>query len=211
MKELLRKLFGDVEIETIIKKINGRKLKQTERNYLYRSIRPKLIAANFVAQEKILEKINKNKIEDLHLIEYNLSIYGAPLISLKKKKAKKIAIEELIIRILTKAPYARFIEAIPFILIKNKVNKFKLLELASGYDVKNKLGYLIETAIMIKQIPYLEDLLLYLKKNKDKEKSFLVEGDYDLLIKTSPLRIRKWNLFGRFFDKDFMENAKVYL
>lgn len=210
-QEGVRKIFGKVELGTIIKKMRGKKLKQTERNYLYRSIRPKLIAANLLSQEKILQEINKYVKEDFSLIEYNLFIYGYKIISLKKKKRKKIPIEELIVKILIKHPYVRFIEGVPIILIKNKIDKFKLLELASKYDVKNKIGYLLETAFILKPIGYLEDLLIYLKKNKEPEVSFLVEGDYDFLRKTSPSRIKKWNLLGRFFDEDFIKNKEVYL
>jgi len=93
----------------------------------------------------------------------------------------------------------------------NKINKLKLLELASVYGIKNKIGYLIETAMMIKEIDYLKDLIAYLKSNKDNEESFLVEGDYEFLSKESPERVRKWNLLGRFFDEDFIRNSKVYL
>ena len=133
------------------------------------------------------------------------------MFSIRKKKTRKIPIEELIINILIKHPQARFIEAIPIILIKNKIDKFRLLELASNYGIKNKIGYLLETALMIKPKPHLKDLLDYLKKNKEQEQSFLVEGDLDFLIKASPKRIRNWNLLGRFFDEDFRRNAEAYL
>jgi hypothetical protein len=210
-EESIKRILGKIEIETIIKKIEGKTLKQTERNYLSRSIRPKLLAAKLLCQENILEEINKDHKEDNSLIEYNLSYYDYDLLLSKKIKSKKITIEELIIRILVKMPYARFIEAIPIIIIKNKVNSFRLLELAANYGIKNKIGYLLETAFMIKKIPYLKDLLAYLEKNKDKEPAFLVEGDYDFLKKTSPERVQKWNLLGRFFDEDFIKNAKVYV
>src|SRR3989344_5919296 len=208
--EAVRKILGKVEIFTIIKKMEGRKLKQTERNYLYRSIRPKLIAANILASENILKEINKSKKDEDYIIEFNLSNYGYELISLKKKKAKIMPIEELIIKIIMKQK-ARFIEAIPILIIKNKINKLKLLELASVYGIKNKIGYLIETAMMIKEMDYLKDLISYLKSNKDNEESFLVEGDYEFLSKEYPERVRKWKLLGRFFDEDFIRNSKVYL
>lgn len=209
--ESVRKILGKVEIETIIKKMEGRRLKQTERNYLCRSIRPKLIAAGILSSENILQEINKNKKEDTALIEYNLSYYGYGLFSLKPKKTKIIPIEDLFIEILIKHPKARFIEAIPILILKNKINDFKLLELASRYGIKNKIGYLIETAFLIKKISYLKKLRDYLSKNKDAEQAFLVEGDYEFLSKTSPKRIKKWNLLGRFFDEDFFKNAEAYL
>ncbi|MFH1585884.1 MAG: hypothetical protein ABIB79_03895, partial [archaeon] len=118
---------------------------------------------------------------------------------------------ELIAKILIKHPEPRFIEGIPLLFLKNRINKFKLLEAATRYGIKNKIGYLLETAFLIKKIPYLKELLLYLKENKDREISYLAEGDEDFLKKTSPLRVKKWNLLGRFFDDDFRKIAKVYL
>ena len=58
-EEVIRKIFGKVEIGTIIKKMEGKKLKQVERNYLYRSIRPKLIAASILHQGKIFVQLCK--------------------------------------------------------------------------------------------------------------------------------------------------------
>lgn len=199
----IRRIFGQVEIETMLKKIQGKKLKQTERNYLYRSIRPKLIAANILCQDNILQKINERKRDDGYQIEYNLDSYGYSMISLKKKKARKIPIEELIARILIKNPNPRFIEAIPILMIKNRIDKFRLLELASNYNIKNKIGYLLETAFLLRKIAYLEDLLNYLRESKESEETFLAEGDREFLQKTSPERVRRWNLLGRFFDDDF--------
>ena len=96
-------------------------------------------------------------------------------------------------------------------IIKNKIDKFKLLELASNYGIKSKLGYLLETALIIRKTDSLKDLLLYLDENKEKEVSFLVEGDAEFLRKTSPARVKRWNLLGRFFDEDFIRNAEAYL
>ncbi|MFH1325075.1 MAG: hypothetical protein ABIH64_07575 [Nanoarchaeota archaeon] len=186
-------------------------MKQVEMNYLSRSIRPKLIAARMISQENILERINKRTRREQSLIEFNLSNYGYEMISIKRKKHKKLPIEELIVEIIIKYPSARFIEAIPFLIIKNKIGGFKLLELATRYGIKNKVGYLIETVFMIRPIPQLKGLLDYLIKNKENEMSFLVEGDEEFLRKTSPERVRKWNLLGRFFDEDFKKLAKVYL
>lgn len=207
--ELIGRILGKVEVATIIKKLEGKKLKQTEKNYLYRSIRPKLIAASLISGLEILKDINKDKREDSSTIEYNLALYGYPMFWLKRKKSKKISIEELIAKILVKQN-ARYIEAIPIIIIKNKIDKFKLLEIASKHGLRNKIGYLMEIAMMLKPLPYLKDLLSFLEKNKDSEESFLVEGDYEFLSKTSPERIKKWNLLGRFFDQDFINNASVY-
>ncbi|MBI2128608.1 hypothetical protein HYU07_00060 [Candidatus Woesearchaeota archaeon] len=208
----IRRILGKVEIATIMKKIEGRKLKQTERNYLYRSIRPKLMAANILSHENILGKVNKDNREDDSLIEYNLSLYSYEMISVKRKrKRERMPIEDLIARILAKSSNVRFIEAIPVLLIKNNVDKFKLIELACKYGIKNKLGYMIETAAMIKPKKNLKELLSYLKNNKDKGVSFLAEGDYDFLSRTSPKRVKKWNLLGRFFDEDFIKIAKAQL
>ncbi|MBI2110498.1 hypothetical protein HYT51_01840 [Candidatus Woesearchaeota archaeon] len=212
MKEpIILKIFGEVEVNTIIKKIEGKKLKQTEKNYLYRSIRPKLRAAEILSQAKILKEINKNKRKDTDIIDHNLAAYGYKMILPKKKiRARKIPLEDLIGEILSKNSSARYIEAIPILIIKNKLNKFKMLEVATKFDIKNKIGYLIETAMMIKEMPYLKELLVYFRENKDREIAFLAEGDYNFLMKTSPERIKKWRLLGRFFDADFIEDARLY-
>lgn len=217
---MIRRILGKVEIETILKRMKGRKLKQTERNYLSRSIRPKLIAAKMLTEEKILEKIQKPDKSLERKIIYNLNKYGYKMIALgKAKKEKTFPIEELIAIIITRCPSARFIEAIPILLLKNKIDKFKLVEIAIINNIANQLGYLIETAIIIgrrfKIKKDLNDLLDYLKANKEKEIAFLGEerdnAYKELLLDTSPKRIKKWNLLGRFFDEDFIKNAEAYL
>lgn len=216
-KTILRKLFGKVEIDTIIKKIQGKKLKQVERNYLSKSIRPKLRALNLISQLNLLEKINrpKKRITRQEII-YNLGKFGYDLITIKKiEPQKKIHLEDLIIKILIDDPKPRFIEAIPIILLKNEANQFRLLDLAIKYDLKNELGYLIETALLIKKEKRLMGLLNYLKNTKEKKKKVLGEEPgkelKEFLLKNSPKRIRSWNLLGRFFDQDFKRLARGYL
>ncbi len=210
-QEPIKRIMGKVELETIRKRMEGKTLKQVERNYLSRSIRPKLIAAQILCQEHVLEGISRKQKIDTSLIEYNLSIYGYELISVHFKKSRKMPLEELIAEILVKCPSARFIEAIPILLVKNKIDSFKLLELAVKHGIKNKIGYLLETAFISRNIPSLKGLLDYLKATQEKEISFLAEGDEEFLRKTSPKRVKNWNLLGRFFDDDFKKLAKVYL
>ena len=64
----LRKIFGEIELKTIDKKLKGIKLKQIERNYLSRSIRPKLIAANLLTKSDLIEEINKDNRENQNII-----------------------------------------------------------------------------------------------------------------------------------------------
>lgn len=220
----IHKILGDIEIETIIKRIKGKKLKQTERNYLSRSIRPKLIGAAILSEERILEKISRpKKAINRNQILFNLNYYGYELITpYKIPKQEILAIGELITKILIQLPEARFIEGIPILLIKNRIDPYRLLELAVRYDFKNKIGYLLETSFMIakrfklsKKISYLKRLLSYLKATKDKDITSLgeyIEEEYrEFLKETSPKRIKEWNLLDRYFDKDFIENAKIYL
>jgi len=202
-------LFGDVEIKTIEKKIQGKKLTQTEKNYLSKSIRPKLIAARIVTDQNILSKINYPISE--FKIEYNLENYGFPMLNFHKHKYEILSLEDLIIKILTEKPKARYIEAIPILLIKNNVEEYKLLELAFKFDLKNKIGYLIEIAYMLSKKNYFKNILNYLNKNKSKELKILGNGDENFLMKRTPARMRKWNLLGRFFDDDFKKLSEVYL
>src|SRR3989338_1474882 len=144
---IITRILGEVEIETILKRMKGKKLKQTERNYLSRSIRPKLIAARILTEERLLEKIQRPDKALEKKIIYTLDKYGYKMITLKKiKKQKTFPIEELIATIITSYPTARFIEAIPVLLLKNKIDKFKMVEIANSYNIMNQLGYLIDTA-----------------------------------------------------------------
>ena len=149
--EAVHKILGEVEIATIIKKIKGQKLKQVERNYLYRSIRPKLIASAILCEQRILEKINKPKKKiTKDTILWNLANYGYELIIPKRiNKKKSFSIEELIANILIQYPEARLIESIPILIIKNSINQYALLEAAIKYDLRNKIGYLLETSFII--------------------------------------------------------------
>ncbi len=216
-------IFGKVELATLERKLKGIKLKQTEKNYLSRSIRPKLRAAHLAVELNLLSKISQRREENTALIEDSLSLYGYPLMGTGKKAGKYLSPEELIGMIIAKAPSARFIEAIPIVIIKNTIDPFKLLEVAVKYGIKNQVGYLLETALLLNQglkpkqssnlqaMPYLKLLLEYLKRGKGRHKQQLVEGDREFLIQTSPPRIKRWNLLGRFFDEDFKALAEAYL
>ncbi len=220
MDKIIERIFGKVEIETIIKRIKGKGLKQTERNYLSRSIRPKLIAARLLTEENILEKIRRPDRLLNNKILYNLSKYGYDMISSKEiKKQKTISLEELIAAIITKFPKPRYVEGIPVLILKNRTDKFKLAEIAYRYNIHNELGYLIETAKIIAKNRMikidLDDILAYLDNNKRKKIKYLgEEKDWlymDFLSKTTPKRVRRWNLLGRFFDTDMIKTAEAYL
>jgi hypothetical protein len=208
---VLRRIFGEVEIETMLKKMKGKKLKQTERNYLYRSIRPKIAAALALCNSGLPALLQQKWKDETALIEYNLGLYGVPLFSTKRARQRKLPLEQLIIRILSFPTHARHIEAAPLLLAKNHADQLKLLELAIQSDCKNKLGYILETAQLLKYKEEYRELLRYLKQTKDRKIEALVEGDEDFLTETSPKRVKSWNLLGRFFDEDFRRNAEAYL
>ena len=144
-------------------------------------------------------------------IIYNISHYGFQLINLKSKKFKIIPLEQLIVQIITEHPKPRFLEAIPFLLVKNKANTLKLLDLSSKNNINNGLGYFIETALLFKKNKEYQELLDYLKGSKSKEIIALYDSDTEFLTATSPKRVKDWNLLGRFFDEDFKALAEVYL
>jgi hypothetical protein len=208
----IRTIFGKIEIATIKKKLQNKKLKQTEKNYLSRSIRPKLIAANALHDAKLLQAIQgRRKTDEYHII-YNLSEHGYPLMAIKKKKTKILKTEQLIIEILTKYQKARYIEAIPILLLKNPINAMRLLDLASRYEVKNIIGYLLETASLLQPLSKeLQALLHYLKKNKEEKNASLAQRDNIFLERTSTKRIKQWHLLGRFFDDDWKKLGEIYL
>ncbi|MBS3137580.1 hypothetical protein J4232_04040 [Candidatus Woesearchaeota archaeon] len=143
-------------------------------------------------------------------IIYNLSCYGYDLISVEKiKKANRIEIEELIMIILIQYPQARFIEAIPTILLKNDINQFELYRKSYDYGLINKIGFLLEIASKIakkKKIGFEQysNLLQQFRKMKSSETIYFTTlTNVKLLEKNIPFIMRQWNLLGRFSLEDF--------
>ena len=221
-KSPLQLLFGKREMETLQKKQEGKPLTQTERNYLSASIRPKLRAIQALAPLHLLPDINRRKEHfSRQDIIFNLGEYGYELIAISSLgKKKKISLEELIMQVLRNFPESRFIEAIPILLLKNPIDPFKLLELATLWHLKNQLGFLLETALSLQKRSdvrsnKLSDLLYYLQKTKEPERHLLGEDfgkEYrEFLARASSPRMQVWHLLGRFFDEDFKTGARVYL
>jgi len=216
--EDIGRILGKVEVETIIKKIKGDKLKQVERNYLSRSVRPKLRGCSLLVKENILNDITEIKCDKDEIL-FNLDKYGYGLISLNDiGKKKSLEIEKLIKKILIECPEPRFIEGIPILILKNKINKYGLLEIAIKNDLKNKIGFLLDISFLLakkfKKKFYLEEELEYLKKSRNEKISMFGKKDKDyikFLKSKSSERMKKWNLLGRYFDEDFIKIGESYL
>lgn len=157
-----------------------------------------------------LKPINKDTII------YNLSYYGYDLVSVKKiKRSKIIPLEDLIIEILIRFPEARFIEAIPTLMIKQKIDKFELYRKACDYGLINKIGFLLNISIIIakklkKNISYLKELLNKFKTKKEKKiQYFSTIKDKKFLDRTTPKIMALWNLRGRFLIEDFYKETYI--
>jgi hypothetical protein len=218
-KQAARMIFGEVEIKTIEKRLKGIPLTQTERNYLSKSIKPKIIAAKLLTESNLIRSIYK-KINHKPIILYNLRRYGYEMMTiLPSKRRKRLEIEQLIAEILVSCPDARFIESVPILMLKNKFSKFKLAELAIKEGIANKIGYLAEIAQFIAERKGIKkdfgDLIKYLENSKGTEITTLSGAKDSISIEfyrhTTPERLKKWNLLGRFFDDDFIALAGTYL
>ena len=156
-----------------------------------------------IEQQPEPEKIGRDDIL------FNLSHYGYDLITRKKMKPRKIIpLNDLIIDILLRFPEARFIEAIPLLIIKNKIDQFELYRKAYDYSLINEMGFLLEISIRLSKKPVLKGLLDELKRQKqDKIRYFTTIKDRDFLEKNTPAIMRKWNLRGLFSIDDFRKEA----
>jgi predicted nucleotidyltransferase len=83
---MVSKIFTEREIEVINKKLKGKKLNQTDSNYIYRFIRPKLKEILTIDAKSILDKMEYNqKIESIEkkikkiVIEYVEDVYSITL------------------------------------------------------------------------------------------------------------------------------------
>ncbi len=171
-----------------------------------------------IRNDRKIEPITRDENElgaiERDAILYNLSHYGYDLILLKRTgKHRILPIEELIIQILIRFPEARFIEAIPILILKNMIDKFELYRLAYDYGLTNKIGFLVEIASRIAKrkginLAYLDDLLEQLKlKKQEATQYFSMLQDRQFLEKNTPEEMKKWNLMGLFSIEDIQEAA----
>lgn len=147
---------------------------------------------------------------DRDAIILSLAHYGYELLTATKIKEKKILpLEELLIQILIRYPEARLIEAIPILMLKNKMDKFELYRKAYDYSLINKMGFLAEIACILarkrgRKSQGLKELLHAFELRKEKPiSSFSALKDEAFLEKTTPRIMKKWNLRGRFSLRDF--------
>src|SRR3989338_3041246 len=99
-----------------------------------------MLAYNINYQKMIehvpLKEGNQIKLITRDSVLYNLSRYGYDLILVRIiKKHRILTVEELIIQILARFPEARFIEAIPTLILKNRIDKSELYRLAHNYGL----------------------------------------------------------------------------
>lgn len=171
-----------------------------------------------IRNDKKIGSITRNETElkaiGRDTILYSLSHYGYDLVLLKRTgKHRILPIEDLMIQILIRFPEARFIEAIPILMLKNKIDKFELYRQAYEYGLMNKIGFLLEIALLIAKrkginLAYLDDLLRQLKlKKQEAPQSFSMLQDRKFLEKNTPKEMKKWNLTGLFSIEDIKEAA----
>lgn len=147
---------------------------------------------------------------DRDAIIFNLSHYGYELLTARGIRERRILpLEELLIQILIRYPEARLIEAIPILMLKNRIDKFELYRKAYDYNLINKIGFLAEIACIIarkrgKKNENLKELMHALKQKKeDSIRNFSALKDEAFLEKTTPEIMKGWNLRGRFSLEDF--------
>jgi hypothetical protein len=141
----------------------------------------------------------------------SLSQYGYDLVrSGIRRTGSIIPLEDLVIEILIRFPEARFIEAIPLLLVKNRLNTFELYRKAYQTGLINQLGFLTEVAISLarkldREKPALQSLLDHLRAAMCKRTSAL--GRTDLQAKHTPRGMKRWRLKGHFVLEDFAKEA----
>lgn len=217
VKKVIQEHDREYSIYQLWKKIPKKMMYQT-----YKAVISHLLEENeiIIDGNKKISYIHKKtpglKPVDMDTIIYNLSYYGYDLISVKKiKKSKIIPLDDLIVEILIRYPEARFIEAIPTLIIKKKIDKFELYRKACDYGLVNKIGFLLNISFIIakklkKNISYLKELLNKLKNKKEKKiQYFSTIKDKKFLDRTTPKIMALWNLRGRFLLEDFYKEAYI--
>ena len=213
VKETIMRYSGEYSKYQLWKKLPKTMMYQT-----YSTILEHLSENNEIAirNDKKIEPIARNEMGlraiGRDAILYSLSHYGYDLILLKKAgKHRILPIVELMMQILIRFPEARFVEAIPALILKNGIDKFELYRQAYDYGLTNKIGFLLEIAFELAKtknidIRYLKDLLQHFKGKKQRTAQyFSIIEDKKFLQENTPKEMKNWNLMGLFSIKDFKE------
>ncbi|MFC1733349.1 hypothetical protein ACFL6I_23870 [candidate division KSB1 bacterium] len=207
VRETIKQHNSECSVYQLWKKLPKRMMYQTFKTILRRLEDNNEIITGENRKITYIQKERKTPSAARNDILCSLSHYGYELISIKKTKGKIIPIEDLIIQILLRFPEARFIEAIPTIIIKNRIDKFELYRKAYDYNLINKMGFLLEVSSKLKKGHMKELLDEFRKQKQDKIQYFTGIKNKSFLEKNTPKIMREWNLRGLFSMDDFRKEA----
>lgn len=195
-------LFTETQFGVLAKRVGGRRLSQTERNYLSKAIKSKLKAAASI-KHLGLDRVygheeNKKEIFDNIISSYKKS--GIDLIGYKSSKGRNIPptkVVELIIDDYQEID-ERIADLLPIYLFKNKerIDLFEIYSFAIEKGITNFTGYIFDIAYFFSHYEGFKKLADALNKVKDKIDILRDKRYKDAigLIKQDDIS-RKWNIY----------------
>ena len=195
-------LFTEKQFEVLVKRVEGRRLSQTERNYLSKAIKSKLKAAasiKHIGLDRVYEhEGNKKEISESIISGYRKS--GIDLIGYKPSKGRNplpTRVVEMIIDDYQEID-ERIADLLPVYISKNKekIDLFEIYSFAIEKGVINFTGYVFEIAYLFSHHEGFKRLTDALNKIKDKIDILRDKRYKDIINLIEQDNIsRKWNIY----------------
>lgn len=193
-------LFTEKQFEVLIKRIGGRRLSQTEKNYLSKAIKSKLKAAASIKHlglDRVYEHEKKKAFGDI-ISSYKES--GIDLIGYKPSKGRALSPTKIAEMILDDYQEIdeRIADLLPIYLSKNKdkIDLFEIYSFVIERGIINFTGYIFEIAYSFSRHEGFKRLIDSLYTIKDKIDVLRDKRYKDItnLIKQDDIS-RKWNFY----------------
>lgn len=159
--------------------------------------------------------------EDEDNLGAHLKELGAPLTGSTRKR-RSFSPEAVVLGVLRAVPSSRMVECLPVLLLKKDLNHNKLLRLAKGRGLVNRLGFVVDAAATLaeenrdrKMASPLHALSkkLWTERHRESEEFLMSEAPRDpefrnWLKKKTPHVGKKWGVYGTYSLRRFRESLK---
>ncbi|MEK7783367.1 MAG: helix-turn-helix transcriptional regulator [Candidatus Binatota bacterium] len=159
--------------------------------------------------------------EDGDNLAAHLKGLGAPLTG-PSRKNRAFSPEAVVLGVLRVVPSSRMVECLPGLLFKKEMDHEKLLRLAKGRGLVNRLGFVVDVAVTLaeenrdrEKLSRLRALSkkLWMERRKEAEEFLMSEAPEDpelrnWLKKKTPRAGKKWGVYGAYSRERFREALK---
>mgnify|MGYP001560737334 CR=1 FL=1 len=213
---LVPAIFTSKQFNVLIKRLENKKLSQTERNYLSNSIKSKLKAILEIKHLNFFQiYFRKNKKKILNSVVYSYLKSGINLFGYENIKGKAISATEAVKSVLNNYQEldARIVDLLPVYVLKNKgkINLFEIYDFAVENSLVNFTGYVFG---IVQKHSYCKEFKNFLAALENRKDGFYIARDERYLkiidfIEQDDIS-RKWNIITLNKEKDYGKYFELY-